>query len=185
MQHKVKIYKWDILIMDVSKILGALIIFFTFTSGCFVFTPSELLKTDDDHYLQCLEDYTSSEIFSFLQFRANETSTKEYLWDMQLNFASAQDCVTPLKVSSNLQPSKKSFLQSLEEGEGFTLLSLTSDTFTTEEKAKIVEDHTSKHMENHLIFLYNAYDSNVCTAAGEKYSNIALVCKNIQSVKKD
>jgi hypothetical protein len=182
--------------MDISKILVTFIIFLTFTSGCLVFSPSELLKTDDDHYLQCLEDYTSSEKTSFLQFRANTISAVDYLWDMQLNFASSQDCVTPLKVSSNLQPSKKSFLQSLTEGEEYTLLSqfpptidennlTTGDTLLTKEKAKIVEDETRKHMENHLIFLLNTYDSNVCTAAGEKYSNIALVCKNIQSIKKD
>jgi hypothetical protein len=178
--------------MKAMKILGFSIISLIMVCGCVGNGPPVQKISDDDLYLQNLNDYAS--LSDAAQPQSGNQFTQEQVIATELKNRSTlfYNRVTPLTVSSKFENSKTSFLQALKEGDALAdyYLSLPSDgrskiarvnSLTAAEKAQYME--ASDHDQKFLLFLISAYDSNVCSAAGDTYTNITTACKSFYNVQ--
>lgn len=179
--------EYQIGIMDRNKFLGFLIILLMLTCGCVGTTPAEQKISDDDLYLQSLEDYIVALSMTQSQ-QSNSQFTAQQIGAAELKIRSSTyiNRVTPLKVSSKFDSSKTSFLQSLKDQEalGDFLLAHSSEeqgrfavnpsSMTAAQKQEYA--NAAQHNQNYALFLIKAFDTNVCSAAMGKYTNITGVC---------
>lgn len=161
-------------------------------SGCVTNLPSESKPSDDDLYLQTLEEFVTT-IGSMQTQQANAQFSKDdMVWaDMKIRAVSYHTRVSPLKVSSQFELSKTSFLQSVKSMEGLADFML---KYPREEQLKyaltspdnlpssIRQDYldANKNNQNFGLFLIKTFDANVCSAAAGKYSNITAFCNTVQ-----
>jgi len=145
---------------------------------------SKQTNSDDDLYLKSLDDYVSS-FQPVTQQSTNQFSQEEMVMaELKIQSTTFSERVAPLKVSSKFEFSKNSFLQSMKETELYSDFILSHyakistaenwDSLTAEEQQEI--EDANIHQQNSGLFLIKAYDSNVCSAAGEKYANVTLMC---------
>jgi hypothetical protein len=169
------------------KFLGFSIVFILVICGFVGGSPSEQILSDDDLFLQVLDD------FSFSTFSSpNNLNPPESLAavGIKIRATSFQERVKPLKVSSKFEKSKAAFLQLLTEQEAVADFLL---DYSPQEQVNMAAGTTAqkkeyrefeKHGRDLKIFSAKAFDSAVCTAAGEDYPNVTAACKNIREMKK-
>lgn len=182
-----------------KRISGVLIILFLIgliiTAGCTQGTSSIVpVNSDDDLYLQSLEDCISTSQPIPQPSSAQFSQEQMAMAELKIRSTTYYNRVTPLKVSSKLEYSKTSFLQMLKEEEAIAdfELSHSSDeqlrfagypsSMTAVQKQEYTD--AALHNQNIGLFLIKTFDSNVCTAATGKYTNITLMCDALSKMTK-
>ena len=161
------------------------------TQGTSFTTPANPLsseKSDDDLYLQSLDDYISV-MLTPQPSSSSDSSTHSQMVDQKIKSESYYNRIASLKVSPKLDYSKTAFLQSLKDSEAVAdyVLSMSekdlmrisrgnSDTTATE---KAQYSAMVQHLNNKDLFFRNAIDTNVCVLKNEKYPNISFMCNAI------
>jgi hypothetical protein len=181
--------------MAVMKILGISLIFLILVGGCVTNSPSEQKKSDDDLYLQSLDDFVVLSNSPHQQQSTQQFSQEQMdVTDLQIRSTIFYNRVLPLKVSPNLEYSKTSFLQFLQTSKGMAdfLLSHSSEermrfatipsSYTAEQKQEYVD--FEQNSQKFGLFLTKTFDSNVCSAAEGKNSNVTKMCKEFATGNK-
>jgi hypothetical protein len=170
--------------MKAIKILGFSIISLIFVCGCAGNNPPVQKYSDDELYLQSLNDFAA--LSDTAQPQAGTQSAQEHAIAAELKNRSTlfYTKVAPLNVSSKFEHSKTSFLQALQEGDAVADFYLSSPPDGQDKsfkgRALTAAQHTdaNTHNQNFLVSLITAYDPDVCSAANETYSNITAACKS-------
>jgi hypothetical protein len=162
--------------------------------GCTVGNPIEKKISDDDLYLQALNDYSIES--SLVQESSSQFSREQVAGTkMKIKATAYYNKISELKVSSKFEQSKTSFLQALKKEEAMADYMMTmseemklknmqnsmSNTIPPNDLAKLSEFQTNT--QNYVLFSMNAFDSNLCSAAGDKYPNITKICKSVADMK--
>lgn len=164
---------------------GIFIVFFLsliLVSGCVAVQKS----SDDEKYVKTADEY-----FSLLNQSgpAGNSHTAEQKWagDMKILSSTYYQKVSELQVSSQLEPSKNSFLQAQKEMEAVADFMLgplypkmhvmdAGTTLSNDEELKIREFY--QHQDNAVSFLKKALDSKICVSVREEYANLTSACKS-------
>jgi hypothetical protein len=166
-----------------------------FFCGCVNQSQSGQQISDDDLYLKNLDDFVSTSN-SNQQQQTTAQFNQEQMGAAELKIRSTTyyNRISGLKVSSQYEFSRTSFLQSLKEIEAVAdfMLSHSSEermkfagmpsSFTAAQKQEYID--AAQHNQNFGLFLIKTFDSNICSAASEKYTNITIVCTQFRSMKK-
>ena len=160
-------------------------------SDCVGNSPVETKLSDDDLYLQSLEEFIIT-TGSMQSQQANAQFSKEdMVWaEYKIRAASYYNRVSPLKVSSQFEFSKTSFLQSVKSLEGIADFMLKhpreeqyryAGTSAENLPSSIRQDYieAGQNNQNFPLFLIKTFDTNVCSAAEGKYTNITAFCKTV------
>jgi hypothetical protein len=168
--------------MKAIKILGFSIIFFILVCGCAGNSASEQKKqtiSDDDLFLQSLNDFSSASSPAQQQLNVQFAQKQVIAAQLKNRSTTAYTRISPLNVSSKFEPSKTSILQALKEGEAladFYLNSSSDEQSTAAGKAQYTKAQT--HRQNFLLSLVSTFDSDVCSAAGNTYTNVTAACSS-------
>jgi hypothetical protein len=178
--------------MNGRSFFAFLLIGIVFTCGCATYTPTEQKISDDDLYLQSLNDFVTAFASTNLQ-QSNAQFSKEQMGfaEWKIRATTYHNRVSSLKVSSNFEFSKNSFLQSLSDLEAIADFQL---THSSDEQMRFVVNPSSMtaaqkqeyndgamHNQNFGLFYVKTFDNNVCMAAENKYTNVTAMCKAIQT----
>jgi len=163
--------------------------------GCVNQSQSVQQISDDDIYMKNLDDFLSTSNSNQQQQTSNQfTQEQMSVAELKIRSTSYYNRISGLKVSSQYEFSRTSFLQSLKEIEAVAdfMLSHSSEermkfagmpsSFTAAQKQEYID--AAQHNQNFAVFLVKTFDSNVCSAASEKYANITGMCKSMQSTTK-
>ena len=163
------------------------------SSGCVNQSQPVQQISDDDLYMKNLDEFVAA---SNQQQQTTDQFTQDQMGAAELKIRSTTyyNRISGLKVSSQYEFSRTSFLQSLKEIEAVAdfMLSHSSEermkfagmpsSFTAAQKQEYSD--AVQHNQNFGLFLIKTFDSNVCSAASEKYANITGMCKSVQSKTK-
>lgn len=161
-------------------------------SGCVATSSVDTKPSDDDLYLQSLEEFLTTSGSPSSQQGNAQFSKDDMVWaEYKIRSASYYNRVSPLKVSSQFELSKTSFLLSVNSMEGLADFMLKhprdeqlryAGMSAENLPGSIRQDYMEfqQNNQNFALFLIKTFDTNVCSAAQGKYSNITAFCKTVQ-----
>ena len=160
--------------MKKGIILLLIIIGVCFICGCVTQSLPSISKSDDDVYIENLENFLiqQNESLHRIMDSQDSTSLKSYKHaaDMKILSKTYYDRIVPLKVSSKLELSKNSFLQYLTE------MGIVSDFQMNATSIFDINQEEQKHGCYAGMYFLKTYDSELCSVLTEKKSNLLPLC---------
>jgi ABC-type transport system involved in multi-copper enzyme maturation permease subunit len=145
-----------------------------FICGCVNQSLPSISKSDDDVYIENLENFfiQYNESMNRIVNSQDSATLKTYknAADMKILSKTYYDRIVPLKVSSKLELSKNSFLQYLTE------MGIVSDLQMNAPSTFSINPEEQKHSCSAGMFLIKTFDSELCPVLTEKKSNLLPLC---------